>query len=103
MWYITGFNEKGEIIYQYESRTQMSRNAALDWAFKKGSVKVEISKIKDDICVICGFNISKAKEGRQRTMSHQFPDGKWICGECRDIINSWECRNLINSWEGEWS
>ena len=46
---------------------------------------------EEEICTVCGFNISKArKEGRQWAMSHQFSNGKWICGYCRDEVQSWE-------------
>jgi len=51
------------------------------------AIKIE----NEEICTVCGFNISKArKEGRQWAMSHQFSNGKWICGYCRDEVQSWE-------------
>jgi hypothetical protein len=47
---------------------------------------------KEQICVLCGFDISKCERehpihdrGRQWARSRQFKD-KWICGLCRDDL-----------------
>jgi len=47
-------------------------------------------QVGDEVCVLCGFNISKwvreiGREGRQWAGSFQFQD-KWICGICGDEL-----------------
>ena len=46
--------------------------------------------MKEEICIFCGYNISKAKEryirrGRQWAGSMEFSN-KWICGNCADEL-----------------
>jgi len=47
-------------------------------------------RMKEEICIFCGYNISKAKEryirrGRQWAGSMEF-NNKWICGNCADEL-----------------